>query len=203
MQYQEVLHSIQLWGYPLMFLLMIIEGPIATVTAAFLASLGIFNWFVVFILSISGDVLGDIVLYGIGHFGGQTIVQKTVKLLKIRKSIIRNIEKKFLDNGAKIIFYVKTTTGLSWITFIIAGTLNMSFKKFLLYSFLGGIIWSGLLVGLGYFFGYAAGTIEQYIKFAGWGIFLFAVLLITYIFGFRKRVAKKLFWKKLNGNKPK
>ena len=182
-----------------MLILMIIEGPIVTMTAAFLASLGIFNWFFVFAFSILGDMLGDVLLYLIGYFGGQPIAQKVIKFLKVKSSTVNNIENKFLKNGAQIIFYVKTTTGLSWVTFILAGTIKMPFKKFLLFSFLGGIIWSGMLVGLGYFFGYAAETIDKYIKFAGWAIFLAALFVMLYIVTFRKRRAKKLFWKKFNG----
>lgn len=200
MNYQELLQSIEVWGYPLMLILMIIEGPIVTMTASFLASLGLFNWFFVFVLSILGDMLGDILLYAIGYFGGHPIAQKVIKFLKVKASTVNNIENKFLKNGAQIIFYVKTTTGLSWATFILAGTIKMPFKKFLLFSFLGGIIWSGMLVGLGYFFGYAAETIDKYIKFAGWAIFLVALFVILYIVTFRKKRAKKLFWKKFNGS---
>lgn len=183
-----------------MLFLMIVEGPIATMTASFLASLGIFNWLFVFLLSILGDMVGDILLYGIGFYGGQPIAQRFIKFLKIKRSIVKNIENKFLRNGAQIIFYVKTTTGLSWVTFILAGTIKMPFKKFVLFSFLGGVIWSGMLVGLGYFFGYAAETIDKYIKFAGWMIFLVAFLLILYIVTIRKRRAKNVFWKKINGD---
>lgn len=164
-----------------MLFLMIIEGPIATMVAAFLASLGLFNIYVVLLLSILGDIIGDILLYALGFFGGHPLLVKAEKFLKIKQSVIDKIKKKFKEKGSQIIFSVKTTTGLCWIAFILAGTVRMSFQKFVLFSFLGGILWSGLLVALGYFFGYAAEQIEQYIKFAGWAIFSCAVLIVLYI----------------------
>lgn len=193
LEYNELINLISFWGYPLMFLLMVVEGPIVTMTASFLASLDIFNWFNVFLLSMLGDLMGDIILYALGFFGGHKTLEKLERALKIKEGVVEKLEDGFEKHGSRIIFSVKTTTGLSWITFVLAGAVRMSFKKFLLFSFLGGIIWSGLLVGLGYFFGYAAEQIERYIKFAGWGIFAGALVVMFYIMVMRKRRAKKIF----------
>ena len=71
---QNFLHLLPYWGYPLMFVLMFFEGPFATMIAAFLESLGLFNIGLVFVLSVSADVLGDIGLYHIGYYGGPKIM---------------------------------------------------------------------------------------------------------------------------------
>lgn len=177
---QELSQSLPGWGYTVMLALMVIEGPLTTLTAAFLASIGIFDVWLVLGLSIFGDVIGDVIFYSIGRLGGKPMVQLTNKLLRLNQSTIEKIESTFEEKGAKIVFYVKITTGLSIITFILAGTAKMDFKKFLNFSLLGGLVWSGMLVGLGYFFGFAAVQIEKYIKFAGWLIFLIA--LVTFFF---------------------
>ena len=190
---QELVQSLPGWGYPIMLLLMILEGPIITMTAAFLASLDLFNAWAVLGLSILGDIIGDIILYIIGYTGGRPALAKARKLFKVKKSSVTKLEKRFEKSGAKIIFLVKITTGLSFVTFILAGIVRMNFARFLLYSFLGGIIWSGLLVALGYFFGFAAEQIEQYIKFAGWGIFALALLAFIYITVIKKRLTAKIF----------
>lgn len=188
----ELLRLVSLWGYPVMLLLMIIEGPITTLVAAFLASLGYFNIILVFFLSVLGDILGDIVLYAIGHWGGRKTLIKAEKILKIKASIVTRLEEKFARNGAKIIFAVKATTGLCWITFILAGVARMKFSQFLKFSFLGGLAWSGLLVTLGFFFGFAAAEIEQYIKYAGYVFLLLAVFSIIGINLYKKKQATKL-----------
>ena len=51
-----ILGYIKTIGYPLMLLIMIVEGPIATLLAAFAASLGFFNIYLVFILSMLGTL---------------------------------------------------------------------------------------------------------------------------------------------------
>jgi len=189
---QQFLHLLPYWGYPLMLVLMTVEGPIATLISAFLASLGYFNIGIVFVLSVLGDVIGDIILYYIGFFGGLRILSKAEKFLKIKESVVEKLREKFHANGAKIIFYVKATTGLCWITFILAGTARMKISKFVKYSVLGGLVWSSLLVITGYFFGYAADKISEYIKYAGYFIFIGAILVFIGIAFYKKKQTKEI-----------
>jgi membrane protein DedA with SNARE-associated domain len=171
-------------GYPTLLLLMILEGPIITILGAFLSSLGFFNVFVILFLSISGDIIGDIILYAIGYHGGAKILEKAQNLLKIKSLTLDKLKRYFEKHGKKTIFYVKSTTGLCWITFILAGTIKMSFRDFIFASFWGGIVWSSFLVVSGYFFGYAFERINEYIKISGIiiavSIISFYVLLLLY-----------------------
>lgn len=186
------IHALPYWGYPLMFGLMFFEGPFATMIAAFLASQGLFNVGIVFILSVAGDVLGDIGLYHIGYFGGPHIIEKAQKFLKVKDATVEKLKNKFHQNSGRLIFYVKSTTGLSYITFTLAGALRMKLLKFIKYSILGGLVWSSLLVFLGYFFGYAAAQISQYIKYAGIAIFAAAILALVMISLIKKRESAEI-----------
>ncbi len=194
---QDFLHLLPYWGYPLMFVLMLFEGPFATMIAAFLASQGYFNVGIVFILSVLGDVLGDIGLYHIGYFGGPHIIEKAQKILRISDATVEKLKRKFHQNSGRLIFYVKSTTGLSYITFTLAGALRMKLLKFIKYSVLGGLVWSSLLVVLGYFFGYAAEQISQYIKYAGIAIFVCALIALVVISIIKKRESAEILE---NGN---
>lgn len=175
----QVLYYIKTFGYPSLFLVMIIEGPIITIISAFLASLGFFNIWIIFLLSFSGDIIGDIILYTLGRFGGSKILSHAEKLLKINLATMDKLRHFFTLHGKKTIFYVKSTTGLCWITFILAGTLKMDFKTFLRASFFGGVVWSGFLVLSGFFFGYAFERINDYLKYAG---IIFSFLVVSFIF---------------------
>lgn len=175
----QVLQYIKTFGYPSLFLIMIIEGPVITIIGAFLASLGFFNIWIIFLLSILGDIVGDIILYALGYFGGSKILSHAERWLRINLVTMEKLRRLFTLHGKKTIFYVKSTTGLCWITFILAGSLKMDFKTFLRASFLGGIVWSGFLVFSGFFFGYAFEKINAYLKYAG---ILIAVLAIAFIF---------------------
>lgn len=175
---QHIFVFLQHYGYFMMLPLMIIEGPVATIISAMLASLGAFNVFLVFLLSVSGDVIGDVFLFGLGRRYGIDFVNRVGKYIGITEKLVRKMEKYFIRHGGKTIFAVKSTTGLCWATFVAAGISKMEFWKFFKYSLLGGLIWSSFLVAMGYFYGYLWREISVYIKWIGWIIFGVAVATI-------------------------
>lgn len=188
----QVLTYIKNIGYPTMLVLMIVEGPVATILAAFAASLGFFNVFLVFVLSMLGDIIGDIILYIIGYTGGAKTLAKAEKILKVKPEIVAKLEKLFSQHGKKTIFAVKSTTGLCWITFIAAGTVRMKFREFIFGSVFGGIIWSSFLVIMGYFFGYAFAKISEYIKYAGFIIFAAAASFYAILSVYKKQQSRQM-----------
>lgn len=193
----QVLQHIKTFGYPSLLLIMTIEGPIITVIGAFLASLGFFNIWIIFFLSLLGDVVGDVILYTLGYFGGTKILSRAERWLKINFTTMDKLRRLFTLHGQKTVFYVKSTTGLCWITFILAGTLKMNFKTFLRASFLGGIVWSGFLVLSGFFFGYAFEKINDYLKYAG-----IIIVLLVFSFVFFMTLYKKYQSRKILENIP-
>jgi membrane-associated protein len=189
---QHIFQFLSHYGYFIMLPLMIIEGPVVTIISATMAALGAFNIFIVLILSIAGDMIGDIILYSLGYKWGMGFVRNIGKYIGITEKLVTRMEKYFERHGGKTIFAVKSTTGLCWATFTAAGIAKMKFKKFVLYSFFGGIVWSSFLVAMGYFYGYLWREIKQYIEWAGWIIFVVAVISIISINLYKNREAKKL-----------
>jgi membrane protein DedA with SNARE-associated domain len=126
---QQVFQFLSHYGYWIMLPLMIIEGPVATLIAATLAALGAFNVFIVLIFSIAGDMIGDIILYGSGYRWGMVFVRNFGKYIWITEKLVLKMEKYFERHGEKIIFAVKSTTGLCWATFTAAGIVKFNFKN--------------------------------------------------------------------------
>ena len=189
---QSAFQFLQSYGYAIMLPLMILEGPVATLAAAILASLGAFNVWIVLILSIIGDMVGDVILFGLGYHYGMGFVRRVGKYIGITEKLVLKMERYFERHGGKTIFAVKSTTGLCWAAFTAAGIVKMDFKKFIKYSIYGGIIWSGFLVFMGYFYGYLWREIRDYIKWVGWAITFLAVVTFLTITVYKNRQAKKL-----------
>ena len=190
---QQIFQFLSDYGYWIIFPLMILEGPITTIMAGVLASLGAFNIWVVLFLSITADIFGDIFLYKIGWRWGYSFVDKAGKYIGITTERVKRIDKFFRKHGSKAVFMAKSTTGLCFATFIVAGIVKMDFKKFVKYSFLGGLIWSGFLVGMGYFYGYLWREISQYIEWAGW--LSISLAMITFVVvSFYKKYKSRVFF---------
>lgn len=189
---QQIFEFLTHYGYAIMLPLMIIEGPVATIMAATLSSLGAFNIFLVLVLSIVGDVVGDVIWYGLGRRYGLGFVRRFGKYFGISEKTVFLMEKYFTRHGGKTIFAVKSTTGLCWATFTAAGIAKMNFGKFLRYSIYGGLVWSGFLVLMGYFYGYLWREIKQYIDWVGWIIFFLGLISIFIITIYKNRQAKRM-----------
>jgi membrane protein DedA with SNARE-associated domain len=198
---QHIFTFLSYYGYWMMLPLMIIEGPVVTLVSAILAKLGAFNIWLVFFFSVSGDMIGDVLLYYLGYKFGTSFVEKFGKYIGITGKLVSKMEKYFQKNGGKTIFAVKSTTGLCWATFAAAGIVRMDFKKFLKYSFLGGLVWSGFLVAMGYFYGYLWKEIRDSISWIGWAISFLALGTFIFIQLYKYRQAKKLMAENDNDEK--
>ena len=190
---QLIINFLSEYGYWIILPLMIAEGPIVTLIAAFMASMGVFNIYIIFILSILGDILGDVIFYGIGHRWGMLFVRKAGKYIGITENLVLKMEKFFNGHGGKTIVAVKSTTGLCWATFIAAGIVKMPFWKFVGYSLLGGIVWSSFLVFMGYFFGNLYEQIVDYIDYAGLIVGSLAFAVFVGIGLYKKYKTKYIF----------
>jgi len=195
---QNIFQFLHHYGYAMMLPLMIIEGPVATLIAAMLASLGAFNVWIVLTLSVLGDMIGDIILYGAGYYFGMGFVRSIGKYIGITEKLVLHMEKYFERHGGKTIFAVKSTTGLCWAAFTAAGIVKMDFKKFLKNSFYGGVVWSSFLVAMGYFYGYLWREIRDYIKWIGWAVAIAAIATFVVIVIYKNKRANDLL-KEKNG----
>lgn len=86
-----------------------------------------------------------------------------------------------------MIFFVKISSGLCYITFITAGMIKMPLKRFLFFSLMGGILWSGALVAIGYFYGHLYQEISGKIEQAGVLTLILALLTFFGIILLKKR----------------
>src|SRR4030043_1154613 len=105
---QQIFQFLSHYGYWIMLPLMIIEGPVATLMAATMAALGAFNVFIVLIFSIAGDMIGDMILYGLGYKYGMGFVRHVGKYIGITENLVLRMEKYFERHGGKTIFAVKS-----------------------------------------------------------------------------------------------
>lgn len=185
-----LLEFLQTNGYAILLLIMILEGPIVTYIAAFTASLGVFNIYYIFILSLLGNLLGDLAAFYIGRIGNKVVIEKYLShwLKEKRIERIRNYLK---NNPGKTIAVIKLTPPLPVPGLILAGASEVSLRTFLIYSSIVSISYSLSMTLLGFYSGVAFGTISKYVKYIDF-IIGGAVLLIIGIYFLIKYLSREI-----------
>ncbi len=188
------LSSIQGLTYSFILILFIIEGPILNYVAAFAASLGAFNVFIIFGLAVLGNFIGDMIYYYIGKVSHATIVKKYVKKSLNSKKALKT--KKFLEtHPGKAMALIKLAPFIPTAGLIFVGMTKMPLKKFLFYSLLINILSCAFITILGFYSGLLFGVIFKYIKFSAYLIALgVVVVLLSWLATryFIKKLSKRL-----------
>lgn len=173
-------------GISILAPLAILEGPIVTVVAAYLASLHLLRLVDVIICVIIGDVIGDCILYWVGR----GMLDWLPVSLRMRFGVSRRrmavLIRTFRDNGVRVLVVGKLTHAAGFAVLIAAGAARMSFGTFVLANFLATIPKSLALVALGYLFGSAHALIAEWFSL-GSVVILAGVALVIAVIIYRKR----------------
>jgi membrane protein DedA with SNARE-associated domain len=147
------------YGYPLVFLAVLGENlglPIPSfafvLAAASLASEMRFTLAGVAAVSIFGAVLGDAVWYALGRLRGRPILRILCSLSLNPDSCVSRTENLFERHGLKSLLLAKFIPGLNTVAPPLAGMLNISPLRFLLFDLAGIGIWAGTAIGAGWIF---------------------------------------------------
>ncbi len=156
--FSSLLAFVQAQGYWIIFVLILALGPVAVLAAAFAASFGIFNVFLVFILAFLGSSLGDLFWYSIGEFGRISFIDKHFQRLMKNKTL-RRVEKLLNKNSFRAILLIKLVPPLPVPGLIFAGMDKLRLRKFLFASLVINFVSSIVFVVLGYYFGVVVGKL--------------------------------------------
>ncbi|MFA7708469.1 MAG: VTT domain-containing protein [Candidatus Pacearchaeota archaeon] len=190
----SILSLLQIHGYWIMFALMFIEGPMVTYIAAFIASLGIFNFYYVLILSILGNSLPDLTYFLIGRIGKHEKIRKYAGSLLDKNRIIK-IREHLKNHPWKTILVIKLTPALPFPGFILSGTTDLKLTKFIFCSLIISAVYSVFFSFLGFYSGLTFNTLSKYIKYGEILIVILVLLTITIWLLFKflsQRVSKRI-----------
>jgi len=183
-------------GYGGIFLLMAVESSfiplpseLVVPPAAYLASKGEMNVFLIILVSGLGSVFGASFNYVLARILGRPLVyliaeKKWAKFIFLKKSHIEKAEQYFLERGKAATFLGRLVPGIRHLISIPAGFVKMNYLSFVWYTFAGSVIWASVLSALGYFFGQNQSFILEYSKIIGlvflaiFVVFVFSVFLI-------------------------
>jgi len=153
---EYIVAFIQSTGYISVFILMMLESMVAPVPseavmpfAGFLIESGQFTFAGVIFFSTLGSIVGSLISYYIGYFGGRPLVEKFGKYLLLDKHHLDLTEKFFSKKGDITIFICRFIPVIRHLISIPAGMGKMNVLKFSIYTILGAGLWNAFLTYVG------------------------------------------------------
>jgi membrane protein DedA with SNARE-associated domain len=180
------------YRYLIILPIAIIEGPIITVICGFLCAQGQFDLLPIYLVVMLGDLIGDVLWYYLGYRFGYRFVQKYGGRFGLTEKKIEEVKEKFHEHKNSILFLSKITNGLglALVVLFTAGLSKIPFKRYMVINFTGQLIWSGILLVIGYEFGNFLNQIKSIESklLIGAAIVAVFVLIILYIKQLRKKI---------------
>lgn len=154
------------------------------------ASQGEFSLIGVIIFSIIGGLLGSLICYAIGFYGGVPLQEWIgCKFPSSKKSMIA-LNKWFKKYGKPAVLLARIVPLTRTYVSLLAGAEKFSLKYFILYSSLGISIWNIFLVCLGYFIGDNLPLINSIMEkytFITLAILAIGIIAVIYFKFFKKK----------------
>lgn len=97
--------------------------------------------------------LGDNLGFALGYYGGRPLLERYQRFFRIRAANLARGERIFARYGPVTVFFARFVFGMRIIAGPLAGVLRMPWRKFLLFNFLGALLWVTVIAGAGYLFG--------------------------------------------------
>ena len=178
-----IINIMNKYGYMGILFLITVENIFPPIPSEVILTLGGFmtskdgvtmSLFGVIMYSTFGSMLGAIILYYVGYI----VRSKVGRVLCLKESDIIKSDNSFNNNGDLTVLYSRFVPILRSLISIPAGVNRMKFSIFLIYTFIGSLIWNTVLVSLGKLVGenymVVAGVFSKYSK-------VVLVLLILFI----------------------
>jgi len=122
--------------------------------AGFLASQGLFNIWTAILIGAFGNLAGSLLAYYIGYSKGEEWTKKAIKLwgkyLFIHIKDFNKSQKWLKEHGSAVTFFSRILPIVRTYISLPAGISKINIYSFCIYTFLGSLIWSGVLTFAGF-----------------------------------------------------
>jgi len=166
---------IQEYGLFAVFVMMTAESALIPIPseitmpfAGFMASRGLFNFWVAIVVGASANLFGSLLAYWLGYTKGETWVRASIKRwgkwLLIKEEEFDRARDWFHKYGQVVTFTSRLLPVVRTFISLPAGIAKMNLPLFSLLTFIGSFLWSAFLAYLGLKLGQNWSSIEPYFR---------------------------------------
>jgi membrane protein DedA with SNARE-associated domain len=136
----------------------------------------------VIVVALLGEVVGSLIGYGIGRFGGRPLVDRVGKYVLLTHRDLDKAEAWFARRGDTFVFFGRFIPLLrSWVS-LAAGLGEMAIGRFLVFTVIACAMWCAALSSIGYALGASWHHVLNGFSYAGYvAAGLFVVLVVVLI----------------------
>jgi len=204
-EFSHVLGTLAPWvheyGAVAIFLILTLEsfgaplpGESLLVVAAILAGRGEISFLALLVSAWIGAVTGDNIGYLIGRSLGHKLLLRFGGIIGLNADRLRKVEKVFARYGPLTVGFARFFNILRQLNGVVAGTLEMDWRQFVVFNAIGGALWVVVWTMAGFYLGKHGSNIATLVHKLG--IFGTSFVLITLIVGIififvRLRIARQ------------
>ena len=155
-------------------------------TAGFLASQGYFDVTLLIGILFLASVLGYVFSYAMGEKFRAFILRSNDKYW-FKKKHIEYTEEFYKKYGTKTLIIGRFIPIVRSFSPTLAGTSDMNYKKFLKYTLIGGILWTGVMTGGGFYLGKTIPDAEKFFP-----LIVFMIIFVSLLPAFAERIIGKV-----------
>jgi membrane protein DedA with SNARE-associated domain len=130
-----------------------VPGQILLLLAGAMVKRGVLDFWDLVAFATVGAILGDLANYGVGKKYGEAILVKYGKRVFLKPERLEKIKAVLLQYTGRTLTLGRFSSVTRWAAPFLAGSMGISFLKFMIYNVVGGFGWSLALIALGWFFG--------------------------------------------------
>ena len=132
-----------------------------------------------------GSLLGALVLYGVGRYGGRPLIYRHGRILRLTERDLDRADAWFDARGWWIVLFGRLIPGVRSVVSVPAGASEMPLAVFIGLTTLGSLVWNAALIGAGWALGanweQASAVIEDYKAVAYAAVGVAALLFVLWV----------------------
>lgn len=180
---EQAIQLLLSYKYAILLPLAVVEGPIITVVAGFLVTLGYMDIFLVYLVVVLGDFTGDTIFYSAGKWG-KGFIHKYGHYIGATAEKLQQAKQTFADKHTKAVIMSKVFHGVGVAGLVAAGALSVPYSRYIKTCMGIALVQSAVFLFVGIVFGHAYLRIAKYLDLysSTIGIMVVVLLVLTILY---------------------
>lgn len=155
-----------------------LPGQLVLIAGAVYAGFGGLNILLVALVGLAGTIAGSAAGYYVGDYGGRPILERYGKYILLTEERLAKAEDFFERRGGLVLLFGRFVEGVRQAMAILAGISEMTFRRFIMFTSGGAVIWVAFWTILS---DVAGSHITTIIKYAGYFAAVAGVLVVALV----------------------